>query len=105
MENRGFWVLAIVLLLPGSTFSPIYTSKDLARFPCESPASRFFYPVEFDADGNILYEDQLHAAKVATITRRDIIIIFVHGWDKTAGGAERDDQEFLCRLYWRGVDE
>ena len=60
--------------------------------------------MEFDADGNILYEDQLHAAKVGTITRRDIII-FVHGWDKTVGGAEMDDQEFLCRLYWRGVDE
>jgi len=104
MENRGFWVLAFLLLLPGSTFSPIYTSKDLARLPCESPVSRFFYPVEFDVDGNILYEDQLHAAKVATITRRDIII-FVHGWDKAAGSAERDYQEFLCPLYWRGVDE
>jgi len=48
----------------------------------------FFYPVEFDADGNILYEDQLRAAKIATKPPRDIII-FVHGWDKTAGSAER----------------
>ena len=104
MENRGFWVLTILLLLPGSTFSPIYTSEDLARLPCESPTSRFFYPVEFDADGNILYEDQLHVAKVAAITRRDIIL-FVHGWDKTAGSVDGDYQEFLCRLYRRGVDE
>jgi hypothetical protein len=102
--RRGLWVLTILLLMPGSAFSPIYTGKDLARLPCESPASRFFYPVEFDPDGNILYEDQLHAAKVAAITRRDIII-FVHGWDKTAGSAEQNYQEFLCRLYWRGVEE
>ena len=104
METRGVWVLAIVLLLPGSTFSPLYTGKDLARLPCESPASKFFYPVEFDADGNMLYEDQLHAAKVAALTRRDIII-FVHGWDKTAGSAEGNYQDFLCRLYWRGVGD
>jgi hypothetical protein len=105
MENRGFWVLAILilLLLPSSIVNPIYSSEDLARLPCESTASRFFYPVEFDADGNILYEDQLHAAKVAAITRRDIII-FVHGWDKTAGSVDGDYQDFLCRLYWRGVD-
>jgi hypothetical protein len=99
-----FWVLAIVLLLPGSTVNPIYTSKDHARLPCESPSSRFFYPVEFDADGNILYEDQLQAAKVAAITRRDIII-FVHGWDKTAWSGDGDYQEFLCRLYRHGVEE
>jgi hypothetical protein len=104
MESRGFWVVAILLLLPGSAFNPIYTSKDLARLPCESLASRFFYPVEFDADGKILYEDQLHAAKVATITRRDIII-FVHGWDKPAGSADGGYQDFLCRLYRRGVDD
>ena len=104
MENRGFWVLAIVLLLPGSTLNPTYTSKDLANLPCESPSSRFFYPVEFDADGNILYEDQLQAAKVAALTRRDIII-FVHGWDKSAESVDGDYQEFLCRLYRRGVEE
>jgi len=105
MKNRGFLVLAILilLLLPGSIFNPIYSSEDLARLPCESTASRFFYPVEFDADGNILYEDQLHAAKVAAITRRDIII-FVHGWDKTVGSVDGDYQDFLCRLYWRWVD-
>ena len=104
MENRGIWVLAILLLLPGSTFHPIYSSKDLAHLPCESPASRFFYPVEFDVDGNILYEDQLQAAKAAAITRRDIII-FVHGWDKAAGNGDGDYQEFLCRLYRHGVEE
>ena len=104
MENHRFWILAFLLLLPGCTFNPIYTSKDLAHLPCESTGSRFFYPVEFDADGNILYEDQLRAAKIATKTPRDIII-FVHGWDKTAGSAERDYQDFLCRLYWRGVDD
>ena len=104
MENRGIWVLAILLLLPGSTFNPIYSSKDLANLPCESPSSRFFYPVEFDADGNVLREDQLHAARAAAMTRRDIII-FVHGWDKSAGSVAGDYQEFLCRLYWRGVED
>ncbi len=103
VDSQALLVLVILLLLPGCTLSPIYTSKDLARLPCESTASKFFYPVEFDADGDLLYEDQLQAARTAASTSRDIII-FVHGWDKTTGSAENDYQDFLCRLYWRGVD-
>jgi len=103
VESRALWVLVILLLLPGCILKPIYTSKDLARLPCESTASKFFYPVEFDADGSLLYEDQLQAARAAASKSRDIVI-FVHGWDKTMGSAENDYQDFLCRLYWRGVD-
>lgn len=103
VESQALWVLAILLFLPGCILKPIYTSKDLARLPCESTASKFFYPVEFDADGYLLYEDQLQAARTAASKSRDIVI-FVHGWDKTTGSAENDYQDFLCRLYWRGVD-
>ena len=92
-----------VWLLQACTLGPIYTSRDVARLPCETTASKFFYPVEFDADGKLLHEDQLQAASAAASSARDIVI-FVHGWDKTTGSAERDYQDFLCRLFWRGVE-
>jgi hypothetical protein len=95
-------------------FDAIYTSKDLSRLPCETDLHKFFYPIEFSSDGAIVYSDQMHAiARLGTSDarldesaepQRDIII-FIHGWDKTSGTAERDYQDFLCRLYWSGISK
>lgn len=94
------WVMFIAAT--SCTLDPIYTSRDLARLPCESGDKRFFYPIEFDTEGQSIYPDQLEEVRRSSAGDRDVII-FVHGWDKTSGTAERDYQDFLCRLYWSGI--
>lgn len=79
---------------------------DLAGLPCE-PEKQFFYPVEFDKLGNLLYEEQwssLAGRLESDYDLRDIHVV-VHGWDKTPQTAERDYQDFICRFYEQGVRE
>ncbi len=83
-----------------------YTSEDVAILPCEAAsASRFFFPIEFDiGGGNRFPEDQFRALEQAILDKRrplSHIYIFVHGWNKTPYIAEREYQDFICRLHAR----
>jgi hypothetical protein len=92
----------LILLCACTDNSASYTSQDLARLPCET-RGQFFYPVEFDKEGTLIYKDQWaelqHAIMQGSI--RDVFV-FVHGWDKTAKLAEKDYQDFVCRFYAHG---
>ncbi len=92
----------LLLLLSACWHEPAqYTSQDLALLPCES-TGRFFFPLEFDKDGALMYQDQWDDLEnfVRERKARDFFL-FVHGWDKTASLAETDYQDFVCRFYAR----
>lgn len=83
-----------------------YTSEDVAILPCEAgPTPRFFFPIEFDITGGRRFpEDQFHALEQAISDKRrpiSHVYIFVHGWNKTPYIAEREYQDFICRLHAR----
>ncbi len=89
-------------LLAGCAGVPTYTSQDLAILPCETDVPRFFQPYEFNVDGTPLFADQQAAVerRVREQQPRDIVV-FIHGWNKTAYVAEREYQDFLCRFHAR----
>ena len=94
--------LAPLLLLAGCASVPTYTSQDLAILPCETDVPRFFQPYEFNVDGTPLFADQQAAVEQRLRQQRPRdIIVFIHGWNKTAYVAERDYQDFLCRFHAR----
>lgn len=83
-----------------------YTSEDVAILPCEAgPTPRFFFPIEFDIMGRRRFSrDQFRALREAILDERrplSHIYIFVHGWNKTPYIAEREYQDFICRLHAR----
>ena len=92
----------LLLLLAGCASVPTYTSQDLAILPCETDVPRFFQPLEFDVDGKVLFADQQAAVerRVRAQEPRDIVV-FIHGWNKTAYVTEREYQDFLCRFHAR----
>jgi pimeloyl-ACP methyl ester carboxylesterase len=96
------WLPSLLLLLAGCAGVPTYTSQDLAILPCETDVPRFFQPYEFNVDGAPLFADQQAAVerRLRTQQPRDIIV-FIHGWNKTAYVAEREYQDFLCRFHAR----
>ena len=95
--------LLVSLCSCGSFARRDYTSKDVAILPCEQ-LKRFFFPIEFNESGDLLYQDQLGEA-FETLQKGTVkdIYIFVHGWDKTASLAERDYQDFICRFHAVGT--
>lgn len=83
----------------GCSTLPQYNSQDLSVLPCEFNG-RFFFPIEFDKDGNRLFEDQVEPIVSHLQDKKPKnIYIFIHGWDKTASSAEKDYQELICRFY------
>lgn len=84
-------------LIAGCVDGNRYNSKDLTTLPCERTAKEFFLPVEFDADGKFVYDDQIEAVKEG-LRQADQVYVFVHGWDKTTETAERDYQDLICRF-------
>ena len=92
----------LLLLLAGCASVPTYTSQDLAILPCETDVPRFFQPLEFDVNGKVLFADQQAAVerRIHAQQPRDIVV-FIHGWNKTAYVAEREYQDFLCRFHAR----
>jgi hypothetical protein len=93
-------LLLLLSLAPGCSDVARYNSQDLTGLPCEPSTEQFFYPIEFTADGGMPFPSQRDQIEFAI---RDLaltdIFVFVHGWDKTASTAERDYQDFICRLY------
>jgi hypothetical protein len=85
-------------LMSGCVQTGQYTSKDLTILPCEQKANEFFFPLEFDADGNQVYADQAPAIENA-LQHTQRVFVFVHGWDKTPKLAEGDYQDLICRFY------
>jgi len=96
------WLAPLLLLLAGCAGVPTYTSQDLTILPCETDIPRFFQPLEFNLDGTVLFADQQAAVerRVREQQPRDIVV-FIHGWNKTAYVAEREYQDFLCRFHTR----
>lgn len=92
----GFFV--VVGLLLGCSHSPQYTSKDLTILPCEQKAHEFFFPLEFDARGRFVYDDQ-PALIAEAMPEAESIYVFVHGWNKVPKLAEADYQDLVCRFY------
>jgi len=97
---------AILILTIGTAFigcesgKPRYTSEDVALLPCERPDERMFYPVELLPSTYFFPVSQYEALKEALVTEQiDHIIVFVHGWNKTAAVAEHEYGDFVCRLY------
>lgn len=83
----------------GCSTLPQYNSQDLSVLPCEFNG-RFFFPIEFDKDGNRLFEDQVEPIVSHLQDKKpQNIYIFIHGWDKTASSAEKDYQELIYRFY------
>jgi hypothetical protein len=78
----------------------VYTSRDLARLPCESE-KKIFFPIEFDEKGEVLYQEQWESftQKLKPETSLSDVYIFIHGWDKTIDAAENDYRDFVCRFY------
>ncbi|MDH5667791.1 MAG: hypothetical protein OEY86_07260 [Nitrospira sp.] len=94
---------------------------DLAHLPCEvrygssndnegHVGKRFFYPLEFDKYGQLVYRQQANVARdaVKDILLSDSInkhvVVIVHGWDKPIGLAEHDFQDFICRFRNIGME-
>jgi pimeloyl-ACP methyl ester carboxylesterase len=94
--------LTLAVIITGCAAVPTYTSQDLAILPCETDVPRFFQPLEFDVNGKVLFADQQAAVerRVREQQPRDIVV-FIHGWNKTAYVAEREYQDFLCRFHAR----
>jgi hypothetical protein len=91
-------VFLVVCTLNGCSHAPQYTSKDLTILPCEQKAHEFFFPLEFDAQGNLVYEDQPdHIGKA--MPEAESIYVFIHGWNKVPKLAETDYQDLICRFY------
>jgi hypothetical protein len=92
------WALTACVASPVSSI-PQYTSQDLSLLPCEEPNDPFFYPLEFTKEGDLVYRKQVEdiQAKLEMPNITDVFV-FVHGWDKTAKTAERDYQDFVCRI-------
>ncbi|MDK2745304.1 MAG: alpha/beta hydrolase [Nitrospira sp. BO4] len=88
----------VVCMLIGCSHAPQYTSKDLTILPCEQRAHEFFFPLEFDAQGSLVYEDQPHHIAEA-MPEAESIYVFVHGWNKVPKLAETDYQDLICRFY------
>ena len=105
-------VLVVSLLsVSGCSSSSHYSSVDLALLPCEmGPAggpAPFFYPLEFTANGDFAYPEQMDRLKLR-IARHQFedpplydLVVFLHGWNKNPFSAEADYQNFLCRLHAR----
>jgi hypothetical protein len=108
MRRMLYAVLALLVvgstvLLLACTSPRRYTSLDLDLLPCEHGiAPRFFQPIEFDKEGKYVYPSQaesLHSVlRTAPLTD---LVFFIHGWNKNPSSAERDYQDFLCRLHAR----
>lgn len=94
--------LSILILIFYSFTSPgQYTSLDLALLPCEQGnETNFFSALEFNADGSLLYPEQKTrlVSEVESEALTDLVV-FIHGWNKSPASAERDYQDFLCRLH------
>jgi len=78
-----------------------YTSQDLALLPCETGvAPRFFQPIEFTESGDFAFKSEQLKNLTARLTP-DLsdVVVFVHGWNKNPSLAERDYQDFLCRMH------
>jgi len=94
-------VLGVIALVAGSCSGARlrYTSQDLALLPCETGmAPRFFQPLEFTASGDIAYTGEQELKKRLTPSISDVVV-FVHGWNKNPSLAERDYQDFICRMH------
>lgn len=89
----------LLILCVGCSTIPRYNSKDLSILPCEYK-ERFFFPIEFNKNGQIVFKDQVEAINHRVKNKKPSkIYIFVHGWDKTAASAEKDYQDLICRFY------
>jgi pimeloyl-ACP methyl ester carboxylesterase len=95
--------LLVSSILGCSLQTQIYTSKDLALLPCEQ-REKFFFPLEFNEAGTLVYEDQMVDLKQRLQLQgkpvKDVYI-FIHGWNKTTEVAESEYQDFICRFYTR----
>ena len=99
-------VLVAAMSVCGCATKGSYTSLDLDLLPCESGDSpRFFHSIEFDADGTQRYPSQLQAIEARYRKRVTDVVVFVHGWNKNPTSAERDYQDFLCRLHGKMRDD
>lgn len=102
---RGIALVA-ALAVCGCATKGSYTSLDLDLLPCESGDSpKFFHSIEFDADGAQRYPSQLQAIEERYRKRVTDVVVFVHGWNKNPTSAERDYQDFLCRLHGKMRDD
>lgn len=93
--------LLAVCCLSACTAPARYTSLDLALLPCEPPgAPVFFAPLEFRADGTVLYPEQKDAL-IDYLERGQFadLFFFLHGWNKNPVSAELDYQNFICRFH------
>jgi hypothetical protein len=93
--------LLFLLAVSSCTSQGRYTSLDLALLPCEyGNQLKFFKPIEFKSDGSLLYPKQkdevINDLNSGSLTD---LVVFIHGWNKSPVSAERDYQDFLCRLH------
>jgi hypothetical protein len=101
MLRAALFSAAFVLVSAGCAGTATYTSQDLALLPCEVDVPRFFQPLEFDADGRMVLADQEARLAERLARQPQDVLIFIHGWNKTAFVAEREYQDFLCRFHGR----
>lgn len=79
-----------------------YTTKKVPELPCEK-TQRFFLPIEFNGEGDVLYEDQIQdLIQILSLRPTRDVYVFVHGWDKTVMLAEKDYSDFICRFHQTG---
>jgi len=93
----------VLIAVSSCTSQPRYTSLDIDLMPCERglDTPKFFRAIEFDVNGGFKYPQQKRDLLSYVESGRQItdLIVFNHGWNKSAESAEFDYQRFICRLH------
>lgn len=73
------------------------------KFTCADSQQPFFFPMEFDQEGNTFNKDKFQAM-MQSLARKGVkdVYIFVHGWGKTITDAEDDYGKLICKFYKMG---
>lgn len=98
-----FTTIGILVAASSCTLQPRYTSLDIDLMPCERglDTPKFFRAIEFDKNGGYKYPQQKKELLdyIESSSQITDLIVFNHGWNKSAESAELDYQRFICRLH------